>query len=69
MIVCLCEGVSDRRVAETIEAGASTVRDVGRQCGAGTHCGACHCDLKAMLRKAKAENGPRASAAGQLVHR
>lgn len=69
MIVCLCEGVSDRRVAETIASGASTIRAVGRQCGAGTHCGACHCDLKAMLREARAKKSPAATAVGQLVRR
>jgi bacterioferritin-associated ferredoxin len=30
MIVCLCANVSERELAETITAGATTVKEVGR---------------------------------------
>ncbi len=50
MIVCLCEGVTSREIDAAIRAGATTVRSVARTTGAGTNCGSCACDLKAMLR-------------------
>jgi bacterioferritin-associated ferredoxin len=41
MIVCLCANVTDRQLAIVVANGASTVREVGRECGAGAGCGAC----------------------------
>jgi len=49
MIVCLCHGVNDRKIRETIEAGAETVRDVGQKCGAGTDCGGCKRQIKQLI--------------------
>lgn len=42
MIVCLCEGVSDREIRGCVQQGAYTVEAIGRACGAGTGCGSCH---------------------------
>ena len=50
MRVCLCRGVSDREVREALACGASTVREVGRACGAGLDCGSCHELLRSLLR-------------------
>ncbi len=41
MIVCHCEVVSDRRIRSEVEYGARSVDEVGKGCGAGTHCGSC----------------------------
>jgi bacterioferritin-associated ferredoxin len=49
MLVCVCRGVSDREVREALARGASTLRDVGRACGAGTDCGSCRGLLRKML--------------------
>jgi bacterioferritin-associated ferredoxin len=49
MLVCLCKGVSDRHVREAISRGASTIEEVGDECGAGTGCGACHDMIALML--------------------
>jgi bacterioferritin-associated ferredoxin len=49
MLVCLCKGVSDRHVREAISRGASTVEEVGDECGAGTGCGVCHDMIDLML--------------------
>jgi bacterioferritin-associated ferredoxin len=51
MIVCHCQVVSDRTIRGAIEAGARTVGDVGRRCGAGTgaRCGACRPTIEALL--------------------
>ena len=41
MIVCLCHGVSDRKLKSLIDHGARSVREIGEKCDAGTDCGAC----------------------------
>ena len=48
MILCVCHGISDREVRSLIENGATNVRDISTQCGAGTDCGACVRDLRLM---------------------
>ena len=54
MIVCLCANVSERELVETISAGASTVKEVGRRCGAGTGCGACKPLIRECLARCRA---------------
>ncbi len=54
MIVCLCANVSERKLVETIAAGASTVKEVGRRCGAGTGCGACKPLIRECLDRCRA---------------
>ena len=49
MIVCLCEGVSEREVKAAIQSGAECLDSVGRKCGAGTCCGGCTDLIKQML--------------------
>ena len=64
MIVCLCEGVSDRRIAEAVSGGDQSVRAVARVTGAGTGCGSCVCDVRAILgerRCARAGAAPRST--------
>lgn len=58
MIVCLCEGVTSHQIDAAIRAGATTVRSVARTTGAGTGCGSCACDLKAMLRCRRSAETP-----------
>lgn len=53
MIVCLCEGISDRVVQQVVDQGHLTVRAVASACGAGTRCGSCVCDLKRMVKGAQ----------------
>jgi len=54
MIVCLCANVSERQLVETITAGATTVKEVGRRCGAGTGCGACKPLIRECLSRCRA---------------
>ena len=42
MIACHCTGLSDRRIAAEVEAGASSLEEVTLACGAGGQCGGCH---------------------------
>jgi bacterioferritin-associated ferredoxin len=51
MIVCHCQVVSDKAIRAEIEAGACTVGDVARRCGAATGpgCGACRPTIETLL--------------------
>jgi bacterioferritin-associated ferredoxin len=53
MIVCLCLGVSESHIEATVEAGATTVGEVSRACGAATDCGACHHLVAAVVEEAR----------------
>jgi assimilatory nitrate reductase catalytic subunit len=48
-MVCLCHGVSERKVERAISHGASTVDDVGFACRAGTTCGVCRETIHEMI--------------------
>jgi bacterioferritin-associated ferredoxin len=50
MIVCLCKGVSDRRLISEIRQGARSVRQLQACCGAGTDCRACVRQIREMLQ-------------------
>lgn len=52
MIVCLCRAKTDRDVAEAIENGAASIRDL-QACGIGTDCRGCHTTLRQMLAAAR----------------
>lgn len=49
MVVCLCQGVSDRIVRASIQEGARTRQDVTDACGAGDGCGGCHRTIKTLI--------------------
>jgi len=51
MIVCLCANVSEKKLGATIDGGASTLREVGRRCGAGVACGSCRQLIRENLRR------------------
>jgi bacterioferritin-associated ferredoxin len=56
--VCLCRGVSDRKIRAAIEAGASTVDQIGVQTAAGTVCHDCHPAIEELLRAAREPDRP-----------
>jgi len=41
MIICQCNGVSDRTIRKAVREGANNRSDVVRSCMAGTACGGC----------------------------
>jgi bacterioferritin-associated ferredoxin len=49
MYVCHCRVVNDRRIRETIDAGATTPGEVARACGAGATCGGCVPMIRRLL--------------------
>lgn len=57
-MVCLCHGISERKLAKVIDHGASTVDDVGRACRAGTDCGGCVRTIEAALAERTAAAAP-----------
>ncbi|MEM6930695.1 MAG: (2Fe-2S)-binding protein, partial [Myxococcota bacterium] len=55
--LCLCEGRSDRELRAAVHRGCTTVPDLVRQTGAGSHCGHCKCDLKRLVEEARTARG------------
>ena len=53
MVVCLCKGVSDKKINWLLENGAISLRDVMSSCQAGSDCGACICELKEMVKRSR----------------
>ena len=59
MIVCVCRGVSERRVESVVAAGATTVEQVTRVCGAASDCGACRRMVAALVEASAGAACPR----------
>jgi bacterioferritin-associated ferredoxin len=55
VILCLCRAVSDQTVAAVIAAGADSLDQVERACGAGADCGVCAELLQALVERARAK--------------
>lgn len=49
MLVCICKGVSDRRISEEIRRGACTLQAIQAGCQAGTDCKTCVRQIRQML--------------------
>ncbi len=58
MIVCVCRGVSERQVEAVVAAGATTIDEVSRACGAASDCGACHHMVTALVEGARSAACP-----------
>jgi bacterioferritin-associated ferredoxin len=57
VIVCICRGISDKKIVDAIDRGAESLRDLQR-CGIGDQCGSCHNSLRAMLAARAAASPP-----------
>jgi bacterioferritin-associated ferredoxin len=55
MVVCLCQGVSEKRVRAAIGAGAHSRKAVTKACGAGAGCGGCHAAIRDLIREHQAQ--------------
>ena len=51
MIVCICHGVSDRDLKDLIASGATSLREIGQSCRAGTDCGACLREIRQLAQQ------------------
>ncbi|HIF97273.1 MAG TPA: (2Fe-2S)-binding protein [Myxococcales bacterium] len=63
MLVCQCSGISDRTIRRVVRAGASTVGQVARGCGAGAYCGGCTEAIRDLIQVDAAENADEMGAA------
>jgi bacterioferritin-associated ferredoxin len=59
MLVCHCNGVSDRKIRRAIRDGATTPGEIARSCGAGSTCGGCHEGVRKILHSEMAEREER----------
>ena len=59
MIICQCNGVSDRAIRKAVRDGASSRNEVVQSCMAGTACGGCVPAIDEII-KAERERNPRA---------
>lgn len=48
-VVCSCFQVRERTIKDAVEAGADTFEKVGRSCRAGTNCGSCIPEVRALI--------------------
>lgn len=48
-LVCLCNGVNDRRIRREIAAGASSIAEISAACSAGNNCHGCHDTLEDLI--------------------
>ena len=55
MLVCHCRGISDRQIRRAIRDGATSVREVARETGAGMRCGGCRSNVKSVVAEAMAD--------------
>jgi bacterioferritin-associated ferredoxin len=56
MVVCLCKGVSDKTIRWHVQNGQKSLRDVMRACNAGSDCGSCVCQVRALIDATIAED-------------
>jgi bacterioferritin-associated ferredoxin len=56
MILCICQAVTDREIDAAINAGARSLADVSRACGAGGDCGCCRRVIEQWIDRACAGN-------------
>ena len=61
MIVCICEGISDREIRGAIGAGCQSIQAIGQSCGAGTDCGQCRGSLRELLGRQQPNRRVKAS--------
>ena len=52
MYICLCHGVTDKKIEQTIDDGAMTMRALSKELQVGSQCGkCCGCCKKILNRK------------------
>jgi assimilatory nitrate reductase catalytic subunit len=64
-LICSCLGVGSVAIDEAIVAGSRSVEGIGAATGAGTNCGSCKPEIRALLEKWKPEVSPRQTMAAE----
>jgi bacterioferritin-associated ferredoxin len=67
VIVCQCNGVSDRSIRRAVRGGASSCREIARICNAGTFCGGCRPAIAELIREEQSDAVAEAGAAGLVA--
>jgi len=49
MYICICYGVTDSKIKESIDNGAQTMRSLTKELKVGSQCGLCRCSVKKTL--------------------
>lgn len=49
MVVCICKGISDRRILKEIQEGNRSLEEIQECCGAATDCGCCARQIREMI--------------------
>lgn len=49
MLVCLCKGVSDKKIKNLLHQGVRSLRDVMGACQAGSDCGTCISHIRKLI--------------------
>lgn len=52
MYVCLCKGVTDRKINQVVSDGARSWKEVREQTGCAMQCGKCACEAKQITKQA-----------------
>lgn len=55
MYVCLCKGVTDSQIRDTVIDGAANLRDVRQRLGVASNCGRCAQCARQVIRQTKQE--------------
>jgi len=58
LIVCHCQGVSDRSIRQAVREGARSVRQAARVCRAGRMCGGCRPVICEIISSESSESAP-----------
>jgi len=52
MYICVCKGITEKQLTQTIEEGAHSIDQLESRCHAGTDCGSCRFRLHQVLKEA-----------------
>ncbi len=58
MYVCICHGISDRRLREAVRQGARSFEDLQATTGVSTCCGACEPTARELVAQCQAARQP-----------
>ena len=56
MYICLCHGVSDKKIKKMVDQGSTTMKEIQNACGAGTDCGVCVRKLHSLILESKSSD-------------
>jgi bacterioferritin-associated ferredoxin len=51
MYICICHGVTDKKIVQTIKDGSTNMRALSKELGVGTQCGKCTNCTKRILNE------------------